>query len=176
MEKTVDIKNSDIKDNSVFFYHSDHPFSNFYSCSFKNDKITFNCSEQYFMYYKCLTFDGENSDLKEKILSSNDPSKIKKFGRCVKNYDDTVWNEKRFDIMCEALRLKFSQNDYLLDFLLKTKNKQIYEASPSDKIWGIGYSVKQAPKIDPELYGKNLLGIALMKVRDEFLNEKINNN
>ena len=46
----------EIKD-AIYFWSNNEPFSNFYKCTFVNNEITFNCSEQYFMYKKCMLFD-----------------------------------------------------------------------------------------------------------------------
>ena len=144
-------------------------FSNFYHSKFIENGIEFNCSEQYFMYYKCLTFDKENKPLLEAILNEKSPAKIKNFGRQVKNYNDKIWNEKRYSVMINALRLKFTQNKDIKDLLISTKEKLLFEASPFDKIWGIGYEGKTAANmIDKTKFGKNLLGQALMEIRDNF--------
>ena len=69
--------------------------------------------------------------------------------------------------MLNGLRLKFTQNEDLKKKLLETGDKDLYEASFRDKIWGIGFGIRQAPNISPEKYGQNLLGKALMLVRLE---------
>ena len=132
----------------------------------ETDKL-FNCSEHYFMYYKCLTFDLTNRELLEKIYYEESPYKVKKLGRQVKNYDEKIWSVKRYSIMINALRLKFTQNETIKANLLSTKPKTLYEASPFDKLWGIGYSAKNAIIKDKIKYGQNLLGKALMQIRDE---------
>ena len=70
--------------------------------------------------------------------------------------------------MIQALKLKFGQNPELRAQLKSTGKKLLYEASPTDKIGGIGLSIanvaKQTNKIN---YGSNLLGRALMDVRDQ---------
>jgi len=141
--------------------------SNFYKVNFEEKDRYFNCSETYFMYYKCLIFDSTNTKLQEQILSEESPYKVKKLGRQVKNYDENVWIEKRYSIMINALRLKFTQNETIKTKLLSTKPKTLYEASPFDKIWGIGYSATKAIVKDKINYGQNLLGKALMQIRDE---------
>lgn len=151
---------------AVYFYKTSHPFSNFYPCLFQDEEgIEFNCSEQYFMYQKCLTFDPENRNLLTKILKETNPKKIKALGRKVRNYSEEVWQRDRYDHMVQGLKYKFDQNDNLKEILLETEGF-IYEASPTDRIWGIGFSVGKAPEVDPLLYGQNLLGLALMDVRD----------
>lgn len=146
-------------------------FSNFYPVKFSQNNITYNCSEQYFMKKKQELFDGNNIELGNKIMNETNPMNIKKYGRSVKNYDETQWNQHRYNIMKEALILKFS-DPYLKNKLLETENKILVEASPYDNIWGIGLDEVSAKKIPPNQWkGSNLLGKALMEVRDFFLNQ-----
>lgn len=156
----------------IYFYRENDLFgwgSNFYKCNFiDEDGNKFNCSEQYFMFNKAKTFEPDNIKLLEKILCESSPTKIKKYGRLVKNYDEKIWNEKRFNIMVNGLRLKFGQNFDIKKELLNTKNKALYEASKTDKIWGIGFDASEAVNKDKNLYGQNLLGKALQIVRTEF--------
>ena len=160
-------------ENAIYFYGhtSDSPYiclSNFYPCQFMDDTgNTFNCSEQYFMYHKCLMFNSENTNLLAAILRSRSPTKIKQLGRQVANFDDDAWNENRFAIMKAANFLKFSQNDDIREILLETGDKVLYEAAKNDKIWGIGYSADVAVRTPVVKYGKNLLGRVLMVIRDE---------
>ncbi len=62
---------------------------------------------------------------------------------------------------------KFSQHPELKGFLLNTGKRILVEASPVDKIWGIGLA-KDDDRIHNPLtwQGLNLLGFALMNVRD----------
>ena len=121
------------------------------------------------MYYKCITFDGGNKDLILSILQEFNPNKIKKLGRSVRNFDESKWNAVKYNIMLKCIREKFLQNRGIREKLIKTYPRQLYEASPWDNIWGIGYDKDTAQVRDPETYGQNLLGKALMKIRDEFL-------
>ena len=139
--------------------------SNFYKCNFIDEnQINFNCSEQYFMYNKCLMFDPTNQILINKILNENSASKIKQYGRKVGNYNEQIWSKQRYNIMFTALKLKFSQNQDIKQKLIMTGNKTLYEASKYDKIWGIGLTAKEAMSGKP-WNGQNLLGTALMMVR-----------
>jgi len=152
-------------------FWSNNYLSNFYKCNFKDtNNNKFNCSEQYFMFYKCLTFDSNNKILLTNILNENDPKKIKQFGRLVPNFNQEIWNTKKYNIMVDSLSYKFNQNENLKNKLIKTNNKYLYEASPYDKIWGIGYNKKTAIKTDISKYGLNLLGKALMEIRNNLTN------
>lgn len=159
------------KDAIYFFrpYHREYGYlSNFYLSIFKDDENhEFCCNEQYFMYQKALLFDPDNNRLMHLILNEKKPFVIKKYGRQVKNFDDNKWNEVKFDIMLQGLRYKFYQNNYLKHKLLNTNDKKLYESSPYDKIWGIGFEAEKAIQLDEKDYGENLLGKALMEVRKE---------
>lgn len=85
----------------------------------------------------------------------------------VKNYDENIWNDIRYEVMKSGLRLKFTQNLGLKNLLIGTGTKTLYEASAYDKIWGIGFSPQNAPNVNKYLFGRNLLGNALMDIRDE---------
>lgn len=99
-------------------------------------------------------------------MSSNDPRKIKALGRKIANFDETIWCRHKYNIVVKGNFAKFSQNDKLKKKLLSTGNKIICEASPYDKIWGIGLSTSQTDVHDPsKCQGQNLLGRALMDVR-----------
>jgi len=154
----------------IYFYNLKNKFdymSNFYKTNFTDkDGIKYICSEQYFIYHKCKTFDPNNHILLQTILTEKSATKIKKCGRQLQNYDDTIWKDKRYNIMLEALRLKFNQNEIIKQKLLETKPKTLYEASKNDKIWGIGFYDKDAIH-NKSKFGKNLLGNALMVIRTE---------
>lgn len=142
--------------------------SNWYTSEFTLWGITFNCSEQAFMYAKAIKFD--DAEIATQILHEYEPSRQKKLGRLIKNYDDAIWNEVRYDIMVEILRAKFSnpQKSLITKELLATGDRIIVEASPYDKIWGVGLSEEDIRILDERNWkGYNLLGKALMQVRSE---------
>ena len=145
--------------------------SNFYPSKFIENDIEYNCSEQYFMKKKQEMFDPTNIILANNILNNTNPKEIKKYGRQVKNYNDDVWNNERYQIMKNGLRLKFSQNPDLKQSLLATGNKNLYEASPYDNIWGTGFNANETlEKINNNKQnelGHNLLGRALEEIRNE---------
>lgn len=157
---------------AIYFYGEKnlHGYmSNFYKSDFvDNDGNRFCCSEQYLMYMKAKTFEPNNLVLLNKILAETSATKIKQYGREVKNYVNDVWNEIRYNVMVDGLRLKFSQNLQIKQLLMNTGDKMLYEASKYDKIWGIGFSPQEAPNINHVLFGRNLLGQSLMQVRNEF--------
>lgn len=136
--------------------------SQWWKCTFKDSERYYNCAEQYMMAQKAILF-GDNAVL-EKIMKETNPANIKKYGREIKNFDESTWDDNKFEIVCEGNRLKFSQNPSLKKQLLDTEDATLVEASPYDRIWGIGtenYKDENAWK------GENLLGEALMVVREE---------
>jgi ribA/ribD-fused uncharacterized protein len=152
-----------ITDRHIFFWSS--IYSNWHPCEFTVDGITFNCSEQYFMYKKALHFnDNENAN---KILLESHPREQKKLGKKVRNFNTDEWDLASYEIMVEAVYEKFNQNDDLKHQLLKTGDKVLVEASPYDIIWGIGMSEEDDMILDEKNWkGKNLLGKALCEVRE----------
>lgn len=139
--------------------------SNWFLSSFKIDNIEFSSVEQYMMYQKTITF--SDTDVETKIMATNDVAVIKSLGRAVSNYDDSVWKEKREKVVFDGLMAKFSQNNELKKKLLDTGDSVLAECAVKDMIWGIGLSMKDPNRFDKAKWrGKNLLGIALMKVRE----------
>lgn len=101
-------------------------------------------------------------------MESRDPKRIKALGRKVRNFDQTLWDRAKYSIVLNGNWCKFSQNRALRDFLLSTGNSVLAEASPFDGIWGIRLSAASSEARDPLKWrGENLLGFALMEVRDE---------
>ena len=153
-----------------FFYGG--IFSQFFPCTFTEMGVTYNSAEQYMMAQKALLFD----DIKtyDKIMSFSNPYKIKALGRLVKNFNQEIWDKHKEDIVFNGNLLKFSQNKKLCKQLLATGDKEIVEASPTDTIWGIGLA-----ETDPDIYdkskwrGTNLLGKAIMKVREVLKDTKL---
>ena len=107
-----------------------------------------------------------------KGVKENEPKKMKRHGRKVKNFDDSKWDTSKKEIVMMGNILKFSQNEELKQMLLNTNNMELIEASPRDNIWGIGISKEKA--LNGEKWkGKNLLGKILMEVRDIIMNYKL---
>ena len=139
--------------------------SQWWQCSFEVDGIYYNCAEQYMMAEKARIFG--DVDTLAKIMSSYEPMEQKKLGRRVQGYDDAVWKDQCFDAVIRGNVAKFSQNEKLRDYLLSTENKILVEASPKDAVWGAGLEETHPDAINPRKWpGSNLLGFALMEVRD----------
>ena len=137
---------------------------NWYFSPFIKNEIRFINNEQYFMWEKQQLFDNTNVSLEKNILETTNPALIRNLGRLVKNFNQTVWDTKKYDIMKRGLIEKFSQNKELKKALLNTNDAILVEASPYDKIWGIGISEEDTK--NKKWRGENLLGKALMDVRN----------
>lgn len=140
--------------------------SQWYMSDFTIDKVKYICMEQYMMAEKARLFKDEI--VLKQILKSRDPKTMKALGRKVKNFDEEIWKENRVDIVKNGNMAKFSQNKTLRTVLILTGDKILVEASPFDRIWGIGMGINDKDIINPLMWkGENLLGFALMAVREE---------
>ncbi|AEH08976.1 MULTISPECIES: NADAR family protein [Protofrankia] len=100
------------------------------------------------------------------VLATSDPAAAKKHGRQVRGFDETVWNEHCFDIVVQGNAAKFSQHPSLRNYLFGTGDRILVEASPLDRVWGIGLAADDNRAHRPSAWpGRNLLGFALMRVR-----------
>ncbi len=110
---------------------------------------------------------GDNEN-RQRILGAGSPGAAKAIGREVRGFRDEIWCQERFGIVVNANLAKFSQNPGLSTYLLGTRNRVLVEASPRDRIWGIGLDAKD-PRAESPLQwkGLNLLGFALMGVREQ---------
>ena len=106
-----------------------------------------------------------------KIMRTSKPKLIKSLGRQVKNFDERTWDAVKYDVVVDGNMAKFSQNPELKSFLLSTGDAKLVEASPVDRIWGVGLA-ENDPGITDEAkwQGLNLLGKALMNVRARLRN------
>ena len=159
-----------ITDKHVFFYRD--WLSNYQKTSFEyvvcGKKLKFNSTEQAFMYIKAKTFGDEM--IASQILATNSPNEARKLGRKVRNYNDKIWDEVRWQTFYYLNLAKYRQDATLRKLLLDPKfdGKHFVEASPIDRIWGVGLD-ENDPLIDDERNwkGKNQLGDIITKVREE---------
>jgi hypothetical protein len=141
-------------------------FSQWWPASFVIDNITYKTAEHYMMAEKARLF--EDDERLAEILKVHHPMEAKQVGRQVLGFQPEIWDEHKYEIVKKANYHKFSQHKELKAFLLNTKERIIVEASPRDRIWGIGMSKNNEKSNNPTLWrGHNLLGFALMEVRDE---------
>ena len=151
--------------NYHFFWGEEDPFSNFYPVKYyhpKHGHLMYN-SEQDYMWHKAMFFG--DIDIAEKIIQMTNPIHIKHAGRLVKGFEDTKWDKVKYEIMYEVCWLKFAVHKNLRQYILDTEDSFIVEASPYDRIWGIGYYKSDALEVPMSNWGKNLLGQVLMQVR-----------
>lgn len=139
--------------------------SQWWPAEFMLDGSSFRTAEHYMMWKKAMLF--EDSATAERIASAEDPGEVKALGRLVHGFDEEMWDEQRYDIVVAANTAKFGQHERLREFLLSTEERVLVEASPVDRIWGIGMNSDDPRAADPrEWRGLNLLGFALMAARD----------
>lgn len=143
-------------------------FSNFAYTPYQSpDGKEFFCTEQEFMYRKAYLFD--DYEIAEQILKTHSPKQCKALGRKVKNFNNEVWGKVRYEVMYNACKAKFTQNKDAHEALMCFPGKTFVEASPYDKIWGIGVGEYDDRAYNEETWqGQNLLGKVLTQIRDEF--------
>jgi len=102
------------------------------------------------------------------ILSATSPAAAKRLGRQVRGFKEDLWLRQRFGIAVRGNRAKFGQNGGPKRFLRSTGSKILAEASPHDRIWGIGLGPGDPGAKHPRKWkGLNLLGFVLMQVRHD---------
>jgi ribA/ribD-fused uncharacterized protein len=139
-------------------------FSQWWPSPFEVQGETYPTAEHFMMAEKARLFGDEAT--RHTILAAKHPKQAKALGRQVAGFDEEGWNAKRFEIVVRANRAKFEQNPALREFLLGTGKRVLVEASPVDRIWGIGLAGDDPAAEDPQQWrGLNLLGFALMEVR-----------
>ncbi|MDY7229346.1 NADAR family protein [Hyalangium rubrum] len=150
----------------TFFWRSESPFSQWYPSRFVVEGKPFMCAEQYMMHGKAVLFG--DLEVARRILASESPKTHKALGRKVRGFDDQVWKRERERIVYEGNHAKFTQSDELLKALLATAGTELVEASPLDRIWGVGLSAEDPRIQDPSLWrGQNLLGKVLTRLRED---------
>lgn len=133
--------------------------------AFEVDGHRYETAEHWMMAAKARLFN--DSEILEQILAEKSPAKVKKLGRKVQNFDSKIWAENNFEIVTQGNFHKFGQNEALKNYLLNTGNRVLVEASPYDRIWGIGLTQDAKNIKNPHTWqGDNLLGFALMEARD----------
>lgn len=153
------------QDQFYFFFRSTHPLSNWYLRDFVVKGIKFNCNEQFLMFCKAKLFGDE--EIAAKILLATDPKDQKALGRLVKGFKGEIWVTKREQYDYIGALHKFQQNPDLAEFLLATGDLELVEASPYDRIWGVGLDAQSPAILHRRLWrGLNLHGKQTQRVRD----------
>ncbi|MBY8821378.1 NADAR family protein [Sphingomonas colocasiae] len=141
-------------------------FSQWWPADFTIEGTTYPSAEHWMMAEKARLF-GDDQIAREIIVASS-PKQVKALGRQVKGFVEPEWDREKRGIVARGNLAKFAQNAGLRDFLLSTGDRILVEASPVDRIWGIGLAADDANAHNPlEWRGENLLGFVLMDVRDE---------
>ncbi|QGV78225.1 NADAR family protein [Streptomyces ficellus] len=138
--------------------------SQWWPSPFTVDGVSYATAEHWMMAAKARLFG--DADAERQALEAPDPALAKKAGRLVRGFDETIWKRERFGIVVEGSRHKFASDPELRAFLLATGDRVLVEASPVDRVWGIGLAADD-PRADTPAHwrGLNLLGFALMEAR-----------
>lgn len=174
-----------VTDTHVYFWGS--CFSNFYRAQTTievdmgifdiMESFTFPTSEHVYMAYKAIAFSDLAAFEALQKKKNSHPAEAKKIGRVVKDFNQRIWDQIKYDRMYKAVYAKFSQNLDIKELLLATETRTLVEASPSDKIWGIGLHYDDDAVLDESNWkGENLLGKVLMDVRQQFWDEEDSND
>ncbi|MCM2392929.1 NADAR family protein [Streptomyces albipurpureus] len=140
--------------------------SQWWPSPFVVDGVRYATAEHWMMAEKARLF--EDTDAEQQALAAGSPAQAKNAGRMVRGFDEIVWKRERFRIVRTGSVHKFGQLSELGAFLLGTGERVLVEASPRDRIWGIGLTADDERATDPTRWrGLNLLGFALMEAREE---------
>lgn len=139
--------------------------SQWYPAELTIDGLRFPTAEHYMMFRKAQLFN--DAETAERIVEAKGPAAVKALGRGVRGFEESIWRQNRVAIVVEGNYAKFSQSAPLREFLVGTNQRVLVEASPVDKVWGIGLAADDPHADNPlEWRGLNLLGFALMDVRE----------
>jgi ribA/ribD-fused uncharacterized protein len=141
-------------------------FSQWFPAAFEVAGDTYATAEHWMMAEKARLFG--NDEIRQRIIAAQHPAEAKKLGREVMGFDPQVWDEQKYDLVKTGNYHKFTQHPQLQAYLLNTGSRVLVEASPVDAIWGIGLATDHPDALQPARWpGQNLLGFALMEVRDQ---------
>ncbi|MER6957660.1 MULTISPECIES: NADAR family protein [unclassified Streptomyces] len=139
--------------------------SQWWPSPFVVDGVPYATAEHWMMAQKARLF--EDAEAEKRALAAGHPSQAKKAGRLVRGFDEAIWERERLRIVVEGSVHKFASDPALRSFLLGTGDRVLVEASPVDRVWGIGLSANDEAAMTPEHWrGQNLLGFALMQARE----------
>ncbi|PSK55989.1 hypothetical protein B9Z65_4867 [Elsinoe australis] len=160
----------------IYFWREYEPtygfLSQWYECPFEVDGVKYWHTEQWMMMEKARLFKDEEAA--EKMRKTKVPKEHQALGRKVKNYDGKVWDQHKSKIVEEGNYHKFTKTpagDKLREKLLETGDRELVEASPYDRIWGVGFWADEA-SASRLAWGENLLGKAITNVRERIKKEQ----
>lgn len=138
--------------------------SQWWPSPFTVDGVVYATAEHWMMAAKARLFD--DADAERAVLAARTPAEAKNAGRLVRGFDEAIWARERFGVVVTGSVHKFASDPALRDFLLGTGERVLVEASPLDRVWGVGLAADDPRIQDPEKWrGANLLGFALMGAR-----------
>ncbi|WP_176308404.1 NADAR family protein [Micromonospora sp. NBS 11-29] len=138
--------------------------SQWWPAAFIVDGREFATAEHWMMWHKAVLFDDHATA--DRVLAAGHPHRAKALGRQVRGFDEATWTARRYEIVVAGSVAKFGQHEQLRRFLLGTGERVLVEASPTDRVWGIGLTADDPRATDPTAWqGDNLLGFALMEAR-----------
>jgi ribA/ribD-fused uncharacterized protein len=138
--------------------------SQWWPSRFVVDGVEYRTAEHWMMAGKARMFGDEQ--IVPRILGARTPAEAKVLGRQVRGFDEERWAAGRFDLVVAGSVAKFGQDEALRAYLLGTSQRVLVEASPLDRIWGIGLAADDENAVKPAQWrGLNLLGFALMEAR-----------
>ncbi|MCU6792373.1 NADAR family protein [Paenibacillus sp. WQ 127069] len=154
----------------TFFYRTESPFSQWHPAEFVVSRVPFNCSEQFMMYQKAKLFKDE--EMAEKILLAKSPAEQKQLGRMIRKFHKEEWEMHCKQFVYDGNYAKFTQNQHLLERLLETKGTTLVEASPTDRIWGVGLLESSSQIRNRKTWrGTNWLGEVLTNLREDLISQ-----
>lgn len=155
----------------TFFYRSASPFSQWHPARFTVAGVTFQSAEQYMMYGKAKLFGDEQTAWR--MMRTASPAEQKALGREVAGFDRELWEARCRSIVYDGNYAKFTQNEPLLGALLATRGTTLVEASPTDRIWGVGLAEGDPAILQRATWrGKNWLGEVLTALREAIIEER----
>lgn len=144
--------------------------SQWWEREFTADGVAYRSAEHYMMAAKARLFGDERTEAR--ILAAGHPREAKDLGRQVRAFDEEVWVAHRFELVVRGNVAKFGQDRALRTYLLGTGRRILVEASPLDRVWGIGLRADDERAGRPSQWrGLNLLGFALMEARARLVEE-----
>jgi ribA/ribD-fused uncharacterized protein len=138
--------------------------SQWWPSPFTVDGVEYATAEHWMMAGKARLFG--DAEAERAAVAAGSPGAAKSVGRTVRGFDEETWRRERFALVVEGSVAKFGHRPELRGYLLGTTGRVLVEASPLDRVWGIGLAADDERAGDPARWrGLNLLGFALMEAR-----------
>jgi len=165
----------------LFFYDKTSPFSNLFETAFSDRTYKYWCVEQYIMAQKAILLNKPN--ILKRILRAINIDELYRLRVYISDLSRD-WETQKESVLRRGIQLKFEQNADIKKYLISTDKKILVFASPNDDEYGIAYENLYPPKtrnilFDPKYalarereWGRNLLGMNLMIVRNKFIIEQ----